>query len=202
MPDVPTPSTIFSDSSPGVTQATNEAMPRFGGRVEPGQQVHISVDGNDTLVTTTAEGTWTHAVSELQNGDHDFEMWTEDANRNTSDKIEWSNSVDADAATRASQRQRNTEWHGGGAERFINDNDQFARDTRRPPTATGGGGGGQPMTDPVPPTATGGGSAGRTATGQGMSGGGGQAADGPTGTPPTAQGLEKGNSGSGVAVAR
>jgi hypothetical protein len=200
VPDLQPPSTIIQDITPGVNQGTNESMPRFGGRVEPGQQVVISVDGNETTIAPTPDGTWTYTSPELGNGDHEFGLWTEDAHGNTSDKLEWENNIQADAADRAVQRQRNDRWRNGEAEQFLNGNDQLARDTRRPPTATGGGSGGgqQPMTDPVPPTPS---SGGRTATGQGMGGGSGQT-DGPTGTPPTAQGLEKGNAGTGQAVAR
>ena len=77
---VPTPSWIFADSTPGVNTATNETQPRFGGRVEPGQQVHFSVDGQETVVGPTPEGTWTFDVPDLANGNHEYEMWLEDKN--------------------------------------------------------------------------------------------------------------------------
>ncbi len=195
MPDPQPPSTIFSDSRPGVSTGTNEAMPRFGGRVDPGQTVHMSVDGNETTIAPTpGGGVWEHTVKELDNGEHEFEMWTEDAHGNRSDSIEWTNDVQSDATDRANQRARNDQWQRGGeGAKWLEENDRFAQGLTPPRPITGGGGGApQPMPGDGPAAGGGGGDAGsqpRTPTGSGIG------SDAAAGTPPTAAGLEKGNAG-------
>ena len=188
MPDLQPPSWILADSTPGTSSGTNEAMPRFGGRVDPGQEVHVSVDGQETTIAPTGDGTWTWTSPELANGEHDFEMWTEDtATGDRSDSHEWTNDVDASEQDRSWQRARNEDWNkpGGGAEQFINENDKMAGVPPRPITGGGGGGAGQPMTDPQPGGGSGAGSGSQTGTS--TPGGGG-----------APQGLEKGNATFGV----
>ena len=193
MPDVPTPSWVFADSTPGQSGGTNEAMPRFGGRADAGQTIHLSVDGNETTIVPTPDGSWTHTVPELANGEHDYEMWTEDANGDTSDTIEWTDDVDASPESRAAQQARNSEWQQGGAGQFLEANDRIARGEQplTPPRPITGGGGGapQPMADNHAPGATDvpagiGGVRGGSDSGGSGGGGGGQPA-----------GLEKGNAG-------
>ncbi len=82
MPDVAKPVLIFSDAEPGYSNITNQAMPRFGGMADPGQTIQISVDGNTVGVTATPSGTWEYTGAELPDGDHDYEMWTVDADGN------------------------------------------------------------------------------------------------------------------------
>ena len=202
-PTCPPPSWILADSRPGLDAGTNDAMPRFGGRVQPGQSVELTIDGNGVGITPTADGSWTYAVPELDNGEHEFGMRVHDTTTgDSSPPITWTNDVQASPEDREWQRQRNQEWRrpGGGAEKFLDENDAIARTGRalRSSTGGGGGGGGQPpMTDPAPPSAS---NPGRTATGGGGSaGGGGTPTDGPGGNGPTAQGLEKGNSGAAIA---
>ncbi len=158
-------------------------MPRFGGRIDPGQSVHISVDGEETTIAPTPSGSWTHTVPELDDGEHEFEMWTEDGHGGKSDSIEWTNDVQAGAEDRASQRQRNQQWRQRGAQQFLEENDKFAQQPLTPPrTATGGGGAPSAETTGV------------------MPGGGGVTESGPGGssTPTSPAGLEKGNAGQTV----
>lgn len=177
MPEVP--SWILADSQPGQNASTNEAMPRFGGRANPGETIKISVDGETTSIQPTPNGTWEWTSPELENGSHDFEMWSEDAEGNESDHVDWENHVEADAQTREWQRARNQQWNEQGARDFLDQNDALT--PPRPITGGGGGGGApQPMTDPVPGSTTG---TPSSTTGAGSSAGG--------GTSP--QGLEKGN---------
>ncbi len=179
------PSWILADSTPGQNAATNEAMPRFGGRANPGETIKISVDGETTTIAPTPNGSWEWTAPELANGDHEFEMWSEDADGNESDHIEWENNVDADAQTREWQRARNDEWNrGGGARRFLDENDRMGTPPR--PMTGGGGGsgsGGQPLTDPAS------GGSGETRPQTGGSAGGAPGA----GSGPSPQGFEKGN---------
>lgn len=190
MPDLSPPSTIVHDSAPGQSLGTNEAMPRFGGRAEPGQTVHLSVDGESQTIVPTPSGFWETSVGELADGEHEYELWTEDANGNRSDSIEWTNDVQADPNDRRAQRARNSEWTGGGAQKWLQDNEQaMGGPPLTPPRpVTGGGGGGQPQPGDGAPegSGSGGGSDGtstgpRTATGAG------------SGTGAAPAGLEKGN---------
>lgn len=177
------PSWIFADSEPGQSTATNEAMPRFGGKANPGEVVKISVDGTTTTIAPTPGGTWEWTSPELADGEHEFEMWTEDARGNESDHIEWENDVQADADARAWQRARNHEWNEHGARDFLDQNDQLT--PPRPIT----GGGQQPGADPAPESGTGG-SSGSTQQRPQTGGGGGAPA---AGGAPSPVGLEKGN---------
>ncbi|MDO9444182.1 MAG: Ig-like domain-containing protein [Dehalococcoidia bacterium] len=176
------PSWIFADSTPGQDMATNEAMPRFGGKVNPGETVRVSVDGETTTISPTPNGTWEWASPELADGAHDFEMWTEDADGNESDHVEWENDIQADAQTREWQRARNRQWNEQGAREFLDQNDH---PTGTPPRPITGGGGQQSVPDPQPtgPTQE------RPQTG-GSSGGSGALTAGGS---PSPQGLEKGN---------
>jgi len=177
------PSTIVHDSQPGIDAATNEAMPRFGGRANPGETIKISVDGDTTTVAPTPNGSWEWTSSELANGEHEFEMWTEDAEGNESDHIEWENDIDADEQTREWQRARNEQWKQQGAQEFLGANDALT--PPKPISAGGGGGAPEPMTDPAPtgPTQE------RPQTGDA----GGGAPGGAGAGAPSPQGLEKGN---------
>ena len=176
------PSTIVHDSQPGIDAATNEAMPRFGGRANPGETIKISVDGETTTVAPTPNGSWEWTSPELANGEHEFEMWTEDAEGNESDHIEWENDIDADEQTREWQRARNEQWKQQGAQEFLGANDAL---TPPKPISAGGGGAPEPMTDPAPtgPTQE------RPQTGDA----GGGAPGGAGAGAPSPQGLEKGN---------
>ena len=136
---------------------TSEAMPRFGGTVNPGEQVHISVDGNEVPQITQygpsdRPQAWDHISDELPNGDHDFEMWTTDRETGErSDSLKWTNRVNADDQDRAWQRHRNVQY------RDSQERTDWIKKTAPPPeageepaneeekperTATGGGGGG------------------------------------------------------------
>ncbi|MGE3960403.1 MAG: Ig-like domain-containing protein [Dehalococcoidia bacterium] len=171
------PSWIVADSTPGQDVATNEAMPRFGGKANPGETIKISVDGETTTIAPTPGGSWEWTAPELANGDHEFEMWTEDADGNESDHIEWENNVEADAQTREWQRARNDEWKKSGAREFLDQNDGLPGTPPRPITGGGGGAPQQPLTDPMPGSPFGSAGSGSTAAGGGSS----------------PQGFEKGN---------
>ena len=188
MPDILPPSTILSDSDPGQSRGTNEAMPRFGGRAEPGQTIHLSVDGESQGIVPTPSGFWETSVGELEDGEHEYELWAEDADGNRSESIEWTNDVQADPNDRSAQRARNSEWTAGGAQKLIQDNEQaMGGRPLTPPRPVTGGGGGQPQPGDGAPEGSGGGGGAsaepRTATGAGAGSGAGAAP----------AGLEKGN---------
>ena len=176
------PSWIFADATPGQSTATNEAMPRFGGKANPGETIRVSVDGETTTIAPTPAGTWEWTAPELADGEHEFEMWTEDAEGNESDHIEWENDVQASAQDRE-WRARNEEWKQSGARDFLDQNDH---PQGTPPRAMTGGGGGaqQPLTDPAPTGPT------QERPQTGGSPGGGTSSSGGA---PSPQGLEKGN---------
>ncbi len=165
MPDPQTPSTIFGGQNT-MTGGTNDAMPQFGGRANPGESVHVSVDGQEQTVTQDENGMWDYSSPELANGEHEFEMWSENEAGDRSDSVEWESDVSSGDADRASQRARNEQWEESGRDDWQEENSGLTPT----PVSAGGGGGGQP-----PP----GGS------GSGGSGGGGR-------TPPVG-GVEKGN---------
>ena len=149
-------------------------MPRFGGRGEPGETVFLDIDGDTYHGTTDADGFWDISAPELDDGDHDFELWTESSTGDRSSAQEWQTNVSANDDDRAAQRDRNSDWARGGRDNWRADNGGL---TSTPVSAGGGGTGGQ-----------GGG-------GGGAGGGAGTAAGGQTETP--AGDFEKGNSPGG-----
>lgn len=147
MPD--TPSLIFGDTNvgghgfgdggtqnAGMASSTNDAMPRFGGRANPGERIFLKV-GDRTMHTDADEnGMWDIATPELDDGDHDFKMWSEDGAGNASEAMEWETSVQANAEDRASQRYRNQQWRESGRDEWR---DQNAGLTPTPVSAGSGG---------------------------------------------------------------
>ncbi len=73
MPEPQTPSTFLGSQNVGAG-ATNEAMPQFGGRANPGESVHISIDGEEHIIQPDENGMWDYQSDELSNGEHEFEM--------------------------------------------------------------------------------------------------------------------------------
>ena len=165
MPDPQTPSTIFGDVPTYGSSGTNEAMPRFGGQANPGESIHIEIDGEEHIIQPDDNGMWDYSTPELSNGEHEFEMWSENQEGDRSDSAEWETDVSSTENDREWQRQRNEDWSESGRDAWRDENS----DLTSTPVSAGGGGG----------QTTGGGS------GSGRSGGGG------TGTPEA--GVEKGN---------
>jgi hypothetical protein len=169
MADPQPPSFIFNDMPLG-DGASNEAMPRFGGRANPGEFVHFEIDGEDHVVQAGEAGLWDFSSPELANGDHEFEAWTQNAQGERSESVEWENSVNATENDRRWQRDRNEQWDQSGRAAWEADNSGLT-----PPTPISAGGGGQ-----RPTTGGGGGGTGMST----MPGGG---------TPTPVSGVEKGN---------
>ncbi len=194
MPDISPPSTIFSDSTPGESLGTNEAMPRFGGRAEPGQTVHLSVDGESMTIVPTPSGFWEASVGELADGEHEYELWAEDASGNRSDSIEWTNDVQADPNDRRAQRARNDRWNQGEAQKWIQDNEQAAGGPPlTPPRPVTGGGQPEPMPGDGAPGSGSGGSASGAGGGTSADPGTGTGIGSGSGAGASPAGLEKGN---------
>lgn len=191
MPDAP--SFILTDANPGVSKGSNDAMPIFGGHVNPGETVVVSVDGNVTGIGA-GSGNWEFSAPELADGEHDFEVWVEDAQGNRSESVEWTDDVQADESTRREQRARNVAWQQGGAQAWV-DSEYSRRGGQplTPPRPITGGGGAQQVTDPVP----GSGSGSSTGGGRTPTTGGTGAEDTAGGAQPAAAGFEKGNAGVG-----
>jgi len=178
MPDPQTPSTVFGgDNMMG--GGTNEAMPQFGGIANPGESIHISVDGNEHIIQPDENGMWDFNTPELSNGDHEFEMWSENATGDRSDSVEWDSSVSATENDREWQRARNEQWDETGKHEWREQNEGT------PTPASAGGGGGQQEGE-----GEGAGDGGQSTGGSGGSGAGGSGGGG-TGTP--VAGVEKGN---------
>lgn len=159
MPEPSTPSLIFGDtlvgggpdhffpnqgggsSNGGMARGTDDAMPRFGGRTEPGETVTVVVDGElSTDVTADENGLWSFTSPEVDNGEHSYEMWSENAAGERSDSLEWDSEVFAGEADRIKQRERNDEWRGSGEQGWKDQNSGL---TSTPVSAGGGGGGTQ-----------------------------------------------------------
>lgn len=196
------PDFIFADSQPGQDKQTNDTAPRFGGRVNPGDVVRFDIDGETTTVTPDSDGLWSYTAPQMDNGEHDFSVWTEDAAGDTSDSVDWHDVVEATPDDRVRDNARNDAWDRGGYEDWVRQNQQFMREHTQGGSGSGGGGGGggggQPLT-PTPTTPVGGGRqpTGDPSSGQGSSGGGSGTA---TGVPPTPIGVEKGNAPSTYGV--
>ena len=170
MPDPQTPSTVFGDQNM-MGGATNEAMPQFGGIANPGESIHISVDGEERMIQPDENGLWDYQTPELNNGEHEFEMWSENMEGDRSDAVEWESDVGASENDRASQRHRNEQWEGAGRHEWRDQNSGLT-----PTPVVPGGGGGQ------------------TTTGGGEPGGGTRPRTGGVGgSTPAVSGLEKGN---------
>ncbi len=132
---------------------------------------------------TDENGAWDFVPpTALDNGEHEFEMWSE-LDGESSDSIEWDNNIDADADSVARQNDYNRvkKWKEEGSDQH--------RERFRP--ATGGGGGGGSQTETAMP-------GGGTTTTPVGGGGGFEKGSGTAiavGTQPqsSAQNLEKGN---------
>jgi len=149
MADPQTPSTIFGDI-PQSDAGTNDAMPRFGGRTNPGERVHVEIDGKEHIIESDDNELWDFSSPELANGDHEFEMWTENAAGDRSDSVEWETDVQASENDRREQRERNEQWDESGRPAWQQENDPAAATGAGGGSAGGGGSQGRPL---VPPTA-------------------------------------------------
>jgi len=139
------PGLIFGDI-PQADSGGNEAMPRFGGRESPGDTIHFEVDGEPRSVQTDENGFWDFSSPELGNGEHEFEMWTENAAGERSESVEWEANINATENDRRFQRERNEQWDESGRDAWHQQN--------APAGAAGGGGSGSGSGRPlVPPTA-------------------------------------------------
>ncbi len=175
MADPQSPSLIFNDMPMTEGGGGNEAMPRMGGQANAGERIHIEIDGEEHIVQPNENGMWDFTSPELSNGDHEFEMWTENAEGDRSETVEWESSVEASENDRRAQRHRNEQWDESGRAAWEADN---AGLTPPQPVSAGGSGSG--------PGSTG----GRPPSGGGASGAGG---GGTSRTQPQVAGPEKGN---------
>jgi large repetitive protein len=140
--------TFINDVIPGQDVSTNEAMPRFGGRANPGDVMMVSVDGETTQVAPDPNGYWEFETPELANGEHELEMWVENEAGESSDPIEWEVDVESSEQDRNWQRARNKEWKDGYSGRAE---ERAGQPPLTPPRPVTGGGGGQEGEEKVDP---------------------------------------------------
>lgn len=121
---------------PGSSGQTNNSWPVWGGTgLEPGTTVKFDIDGMEYEANVDENGTWDFTPPEaLSEGEHEFEMWTEDrATGEQSDRVEWESTVRSSADDRAGDAERVRDWRERGRHRF--------RELNRPVTGSGTAGG-------------------------------------------------------------
>src|SRR3712207_1409780 len=135
MPDlsfIPGGGYSFDGAEP--TMGTNDSWPIWGGKTDPGAEIQVEIDGETYTTYADENGTWDFTPPEpLSNGEHEISMTAKDPKTGeTSDPIEMTRNVDADATSRHNDKKRHEQWEEGGRGNF--------HDINAP------GGGGRPQT--------------------------------------------------------